>query len=209
MIRFRRLRLTGVLVCVQGLGLAGEERLAQTRAAPAPSSPRRTPPADPAPTPAPPRPQSNPFEIVPETRPRPRRPPSPAPGRTMNTNQAGLVERIEFRGARRVPADTLRALIFTKPGDLYRRRSAAPRFHGALEHQPLRRHPAGSRDRRTRRRGSSVSSSPSGPSSAPSNMRATSRYPLRKFWTDSRNAKSGSRSNRSTIRPRCSTRPSC
>ena len=37
----------------------------------------------------------------------------------MNTNQAGLVERVEFRGARRVPADTLRALIYTKPGDPY------------------------------------------------------------------------------------------
>ena len=37
-----------------------------------------------------------------------------APGAPANQN---IVQAIEFRGSRRVPADTLRALIFTKPGD--------------------------------------------------------------------------------------------
>jgi outer membrane protein insertion porin family len=33
---------------------------------------------------------------------------------------ANVIEAIEFRGARRMPQDTLRALIASKPGDVYR-----------------------------------------------------------------------------------------
>jgi outer membrane protein insertion porin family len=78
--------------------------------------------------------KQNPFETVPETappappapgekpptQPAPQTAPSPnAPVQAQPQNQAGLIERIEFRGARRVPADTLRALIFSRPGDPY------------------------------------------------------------------------------------------
>ena len=123
MFRFRRLRLTGVLVCIQGLGVAGGVTLeAQTPATPAPSSQPtpaapQTPPANPRQRP-PQAPQNNPFEVVPETQ-APPEAPKPAAGVPQNANQAGLIERVEFRGARRVPADTLRALIYTKPGDPY------------------------------------------------------------------------------------------
>ena len=60
-----------------------------------------------APAPQPPKP-ANPFEAVVEAQ----QPPAPAV-----TNE--VIELIEFRGSRRVPQDTLRALIFTKRGDLY------------------------------------------------------------------------------------------
>ncbi len=48
-----------------------------------------------------------------------------------------IVEAIEFRGSRRVPQETLRAIIFSKKGDQYDRGRSAPRLHGALEHRPL------------------------------------------------------------------------
>ncbi|PWT97256.1 MAG: outer membrane protein assembly factor BamA [Terriglobia bacterium] len=43
----------------------------------------------------------------------------PKPPETPLQPSGQTVESIEFRGARRVPQDTLRALIFTKPGDVY------------------------------------------------------------------------------------------
>jgi outer membrane protein insertion porin family len=62
-------------------------------------------------------PKPGPFETVPETKdpsqPAEARPAVEAPETT------DVVEYIEFRGARRVPQDTLRALIFTKKGDRY------------------------------------------------------------------------------------------
>jgi outer membrane protein insertion porin family len=92
------------------------------------------PPAQPA-QPAPPaQPQQNPFENVPQAAPPAAAPQppaaAPAPGQqpqleTPKTPEAPvqpsgeIVESIEFRGARRVPQDTLRALIFTKTGDVY------------------------------------------------------------------------------------------
>ncbi len=73
--------------------------------------------------------QPNPFESVPQA---PEKTPAPAqkPGQKppLETPQAapapaapnqGIVEAVEFRGARRVPQDTLRAMIFTKKGDRY------------------------------------------------------------------------------------------
>jgi outer membrane protein insertion porin family len=92
--------------------------------------------------PAPPKPsppkQQNPFETVPVA---PAEPPKPQPAKPQ-TPQApkletpkpaeeakpvevppgelpNVIEAIEFRGSRRVPQDTLRALIFTKRGDPY------------------------------------------------------------------------------------------
>ncbi|HEY1238943.1 MAG TPA: outer membrane protein assembly factor BamA [Bryobacteraceae bacterium] len=92
-----------------------------------PQQPTQPPPAQ---TPRPP----NPFENVPEVAPPqqpppPAQPPQPAPGqpRLEQPPQQAVplqpsgqtIESITFRGARRVPQDTLRALIFSKPGDIY------------------------------------------------------------------------------------------
>lgn len=76
-------------------------------------------------TPAKPRPAQNPFETVPTTQqPEPAKPkleaPKPAPETPAATAApADIIEDIEFRGSRRVPQDTLRALILTKKGDRY------------------------------------------------------------------------------------------
>ncbi len=74
---------------------------------PKPASPFETVPQSKEQVPAPPKPES-PFE-------RPTTPEEPKPPAEMQD----VVEAIEFRGARRVPQDTLRALIFTKPGDRF------------------------------------------------------------------------------------------
>ena len=58
--------------------------------------------------PAPPKP-ANPFETVTEA-------PTQAPTAAQATD---VIDTIEFRGSRRVPQDTLRAIIFTKRGDIY------------------------------------------------------------------------------------------
>ncbi len=110
MIRLRPLRLTRVFVCLQGLLVSGAISLHGQ--APTPNPPASSPQNPPPPAPAQ---QKNPFETVPETQ-APATAPQ-APATTQNTNQTGLVERVEFRGARRVPVDTLRALTYTKPGD--------------------------------------------------------------------------------------------
>lgn len=74
--------------------------------------------------------QPNPFETVPESeepaKPAPQ-PSAPKPGPEMETPRVpetpkpaarqDVIEAIEFRGSRRVPQDTLRAMIFSKRGD--------------------------------------------------------------------------------------------
>jgi outer membrane protein insertion porin family len=67
---------------------------------------------------APPK-QPGPFETVPATpdQPKPADAKPDAPAAAAETSD--IVEYIEFRGARRVPQDTLRALIFTKKGDRF------------------------------------------------------------------------------------------
>jgi len=90
-----------------------------------------------APQAQPPKPQppkNNPFETIPQAaEPAPPKPvPQPAapkPAANGPAPPAALavegapatneIEAIEFRGVRRVPADTLRAMIFTKRGDMY------------------------------------------------------------------------------------------
>jgi outer membrane protein insertion porin family len=73
-----------------------------------------------------PQPQRNPFETAPavqqpqQQQPAQRQMEAPKPAAQAPPAAAGqTVEGIEFRGARRVPQDTLRALIFTKVGDIY------------------------------------------------------------------------------------------
>ncbi len=77
--------------------------------APAPTAPPAQPQPAPPPAAAPP---AQPGQQPPLETPRP-----PAAPPVQPSGQ--IVESIEFRGARRVPQDTLKALIFTKPGDVY------------------------------------------------------------------------------------------
>ena len=80
-----------------------------------------------APQPSPPKPkQPSPFETVPQAaeEPKPQAPKpqleAPKPAEAPPTPGPGdFVEAIEIRGARRIPQDTLRAMIFTKRGDKY------------------------------------------------------------------------------------------
>lgn len=95
-------------------------------ASPFESVPQTTEPAKPKP--------ASPFESVPQTteqaKPKPPGPfesvPAPSEGAKPEEEAPlspdevpDIVEAVEFRGARRVPQDTLRALIFTKAGDRY------------------------------------------------------------------------------------------
>jgi outer membrane protein insertion porin family len=93
----------------------------------------------PPPAPAPPPKQQNPFENVPQApnqqQPKPPTPfenvpqaptqpeqpklETPKPGQPAQPQAGEVIEAIEFRGARRVPQDTLRAMIFTKKGDVF------------------------------------------------------------------------------------------
>ncbi len=131
--------LNRVVVCVCGIGLvtgvAARPASAQTPSAtsqqqqpatPAAQQPPTPPTQPPSPAPAP----SNPFEAVPQSNAPPARPASPiqqpqfeVPKAPEVGQQAPLaadvIEAIQFRGARRVPQDTLRALIFSRVGDVY------------------------------------------------------------------------------------------
>src|SRR5258706_11610218 len=112
--------------------VAAQTPAAGQAAAPAGQAPR-TAPAKPQP-PATPPPKNNPFETIPEAAEPAPAPPAPVPAQPGAPPQPGapapakpavetplafedVVESIEFRGVRRVPQDTLRALIFTKRGD--------------------------------------------------------------------------------------------
>jgi outer membrane protein insertion porin family len=131
---FRRARLliAPVSVCALGLSLAAQTPQQQTppatppAGAPQQQQPRQTPPQQPpAGQPQAPR---NPFESVPQQPTTPPQTPtvptapqieSAKPTPVPNRPAAGEpIEDIEFRGARRVPQDTLRAMIETKRGDL-------------------------------------------------------------------------------------------
>jgi outer membrane protein insertion porin family len=121
----RRIRLFVVLAWICAWILLP---LTAQQQAPPPAQP--SPPAQPA---QPPAPGQNPFETVPQAAPAapaPQPPPAaPPPAQPqLETPRAPeapvqpsgqIVESIEFRGARRVPQDTLKALIFTKVGDVY------------------------------------------------------------------------------------------
>ncbi|MBZ5726519.1 MAG: outer membrane protein assembly factor BamA [Acidobacteriia bacterium] len=123
---FRPVRLVVISVCL----CAGSVALlvAQTppqQPPPPPAVPAQKPPQEQKPPAKPP----NPFETVPETQQQPPvqppKPPAqpqlevpkPALGPAPLTGQ--VIEGIEFRGARRVPQDTMKALLVTKVGDVY------------------------------------------------------------------------------------------
>src|SRR5262249_22143175 len=89
--------------------------------------------------PQPPRNPNNPFETVPQAAPQQPAQPAPQPQQPAQPGQPRLetpqqpearvqpsgeiIESIEFRGVRRVPQDTLKALIVSKPGDVYNEES--------------------------------------------------------------------------------------
>jgi outer membrane protein insertion porin family len=86
----------------------------------------QTPPAPQQPPPTEEKKPQNPFESVPESaQPKPGAPQQPAletpkPAAQPKVQPGGqVIEAIEFRGARRLPQDTLRVLISTKKGDIY------------------------------------------------------------------------------------------
>ena len=118
--------------CVVLTHLAAQTPPQQT---PQPAAPQQ--PAVPQTKPAAQQP-ANPFENIPSNTPLPQRPTAPtqpqpvaqpqfeAPKPTAtpvapvaNPLESNVVESIEFRGSRRVPQDTMRAIIFTKTGDIY------------------------------------------------------------------------------------------
>jgi len=125
----RPLRLNSVVVCVCGMlavgvaaALSAGIASAQQPPPAAPAPQQTAPPASPQ-APAP----SNPFDTIPQAdQPRPgpiQQPqfeaPKPAEQGKEPPLGADIIESIQFRGARRVPQDTLRALIFSKTGDVY------------------------------------------------------------------------------------------
>ncbi|HUB32523.1 MAG TPA: outer membrane protein assembly factor BamA [Bryobacteraceae bacterium] len=113
-----RLLLAPFCLCVFSVSQLG----AQTP----PAQPQKAPAGTPQP-PAAPQPQQpaqrNPFENVPETEqpqqqlqvPNPNAPAAPA----LPKANGEVIDSVEFRGARRVPQDTLKAMIDTKAGDVY------------------------------------------------------------------------------------------
>src|ERR1039457_6728196 len=133
---FRRLRLVVIPVCFCVISIC-PAMFAQTpvQQPPAGQPRQQTPPATP--------PKPSPFETIP-TAPAPTPPATPPaapaaapaapaaqPGQrpqlethkaeaapTVNPN-GQVIEAFEFRGAKRVPQDTLKALIISKPGDVY------------------------------------------------------------------------------------------
>ena len=126
------IRLISTLVCALislTLSPAWSQAASQERPLPvdSPKPPDKDRPRLPAEEPK----QSSPFENVPELSPAP---PAPQPKATGTPQLEGLkpatprgapsgdvIASIEFRGARRVPQDTLRALISTKKGDIFNR----------------------------------------------------------------------------------------
>jgi outer membrane protein insertion porin family len=112
MMFFRPWCLLTAAVCTLAASTAGAQ---QTPA-------QQPPPNQTEQKPAQPQNSQNPFEQVPvekeQPAPAPTRGAQPPPAPAAETgNTPDVIEAIEFRGTRRVPQETLRALIFSKPGD--------------------------------------------------------------------------------------------
>jgi outer membrane protein insertion porin family len=124
MISLRPMSLNSALVCLCGL-LAAVSAQSQNSPAPAagPLPQQQQTPA------APQQNRNNPFESVPQAEPaKPPATPAPPqfevpkaaePGQQQPAVGSNIIEGIQFRGARRVPQDTLRAMIFSHVGDVY------------------------------------------------------------------------------------------
>src|SRR5437868_7441573 len=114
--RLGRLRVLGLptcLICSVCL-LIGQAASAQN---PPQSSPQQTPPSQQPNQQKPPQ-QQNPFENVPQTPEKPTQPSNIQEAKPATIGE-NIIEAVDFRGQHRVPQDTLRALIYTKKGDVY------------------------------------------------------------------------------------------
>jgi len=132
---FRRVRPAALAVCFCAAsiipGSAQQQPPAQPpQQTPPPQTPPPQTPTPPAQTPPQTPPQrTNPFETVPQLQQPPTAPPATQQRPQLETPKAPeipavpagtqIIETIEFRGARRVPQDTLKQLILSKPGDYY------------------------------------------------------------------------------------------
>jgi outer membrane protein insertion porin family len=104
------------IAAVENLGTGQRSEQSTSGQNPPPTSSQQTPPSQ-QPQPKPQQPQ-NPFENVPQAPEKPAQQPNiqEAKPAAMGEN---IIEAVEFRGQHRVPQDTLRALIYTKKGDVY------------------------------------------------------------------------------------------
>ncbi|MFL6448841.1 MAG: outer membrane protein assembly factor BamA [Bryobacteraceae bacterium] len=120
----------GELVSQDANSLPEAAASAQTNAGQSGTQPRTTtPPQNPTQQQRPPQtpPQqtrpNNPFENVPTAPETPKTPEKPNPSGVQEAKPVtvgeNIIEAVEFRGQRKVPQDTLRALIYTKKGDVY------------------------------------------------------------------------------------------
>jgi outer membrane protein insertion porin family len=116
-------------LCLAGAGLWGQGQqtppVSQTPPAQTPpqTPPGQRPPGQTPPAQTPPRP-ANPFENAPRT-PQQQTPLQNAPVEAQPTPTPQLkpgqlyIDSVDVRGSRRVPSETLKALLVTKPGDIY------------------------------------------------------------------------------------------
>ena len=123
----RPCRLPAIELCPFFLLLILSVAAAQQPSLQQPPASQQPPPSGQPPPAQQPKPP-NPFETVPvapaEPQPQAPKPTAPPPPSTVRQTRPGqppedVIEAIEFRGARRVPQDTLRALIYSKKGDKY------------------------------------------------------------------------------------------
>ncbi|MGA7239687.1 MAG: outer membrane protein assembly factor BamA [Bryobacteraceae bacterium] len=114
-------------LCLAAAGLWGQGQQTPPQTPPAQTPPQtppgQTPPAQTPPGQTPPRP-ANPFENAPRT-PQQQQPIQNAPIEAQPTPAPQLkpgqlfIDSVEVRGSRRVPSETLKALLATKAGDIY------------------------------------------------------------------------------------------
>ena len=132
---FRPGRLRSLAVCLMcGAGLYAQQQTPPTQPPasgqpptqpPSQQQPPTQPPAQPPTQPPPQQKKANPFEAIPQApetpAPKPVTPTPATPETQVNPDRppTDTIELIEFRGARRVPQDTLRAMIISKKGDPY------------------------------------------------------------------------------------------
>lgn len=112
----RLVSLSTVLVCLFGMRLAFAQQ--QPPAPPKPAAPKQNPFESVPVTPVDPKPEAP--KQVPGAKPTLETPAeAPKPEAAKPGEIADVIESVSFRGARRVPQDTLRALLATKKGDPY------------------------------------------------------------------------------------------
>lgn len=125
--RPKRLRMPVPAVCLLGfcLLLSGSSVASATQQTQQPAPSQQKPSTQPPPQQNPPQPQNprqqNPFENVPEAPQKPKQPQAPSGVQEAKPAPVGanIIEAVDFRGQRKVPQDTLRALIYTKKGDTF------------------------------------------------------------------------------------------